>query len=725
MSKVWPVLIAFAVLAACTSSPNLNSSPSTSVSIPKTKQALQAFGMLELTVDDSGIATAETHDFAKPTSGNLGAQSASVFYPGVIKVKAVTSPTSVVSADGNYKFITNVFEISLNNGAPTNSNIANVMFLGVNKPGTTIGGTNISAITGRDVAATPITDLTIARAMTPAHGMAAGPVVDSTYADMQYLAPDEIEDLKSHVNWPNQNFVPLEYGFLAHALNSNGTVNRNQVAIYGSGTGSCVTYACKGQVAITYKVPFSGPLANQPKKYTMSFIYLGNVSTNQYPTYAISQSLEEQADGTVAGLPPAATSSFTELRTLGGTTLHGSKINPICGVATAISGGTKLAFLGTKPVSGELDTCFATGGVRERYNFSVTCPFVYGLLDSLANPVVQSDGKIIMFGGSTGRFGVVRLNRDGGVDESFGTGGCARTGLPGSSSRYPYSAVIQPDGKIVVVGLVSNGGIYDWMLARFKTDGTLDDTFDGPNGNGNGQFEYNFGASEYASKVMLQTISGVTKLVVAGTSGTSGYGDHYTLVRLSMTDGSFDTSFNGTGINAEFIGGDLPNAAMDSSGRVVTAGYNLVRYNVNGTIDSSFGTNPVVSLGNATQSIDFTTIGGVEKIYAASAAYLYRLNSNASLDNTFNNPNGFVCYYNCNNYQVSDVKVQSNNRVLLTLSNGQIRRLFADGSPDIAFGVNGISSSLSGGGLTLQNDGKFLNVGNDPTVGLSVSRFNP
>jgi uncharacterized delta-60 repeat protein len=701
------VVLAFAALAACTTNPvtptNLEAIKKPVVDAKKT----QVLGVLEVEISSEQGSVSS----AKFIAANSGLSAKGVAVPINSSNWVFTPGTTTFMTDATFKYLQNT--ITLEN--KTGSSFSNLTMYALNTP-TNLGGTAFSNI--KTLAGVPLTGVTadnVARAVMPTHGMSSVTTVDASKADMMVYTPAEVAAVQAQLVAPGFTMPSpkvLEYGFVAR--NFAGTARAIGTSAAGCPSGPTCN---KAKITWAFKFPLSLPGSSTLGKFTMQYVVV-----NEPGTFA-TQSLEEQTAGTVAGLSTVASSSVADWRTLGGTGIHGAKVNPVCGAITATGPGP--VFMGTTRVSGELDTCFATSGVHDRYSFSVTCSFLYGLLESLANPVVQSDGKIIMIGASNGRFGVVRLNRDGSADESFGTGGCARTGLPGIGSRYPYSVVIQPDGKIVVVGSVGYGGIRDWMLARFKTDGTLDDTFDGPNGNGNGQFEYNFGADEYASKVMLQTISGVTKLVVAGTSGTSGYGDHYTLVRLSMTDGSFDTSFNGTGINAEFIGGDLPNAAMDSSGRVVTAGYNLVRYNVNGTIDSSFGTNPVVSLGNATQSIDFTTIGGVEKIYAASAAYLYRLNSNASLDTTFNNPNGFICYYTCNNYQVSDVKVQSNNRVLLTLSNGQIRRLFADGSPDTAFGVNGISSIPSGGGLTLQNDGKFLNVGNDPTVGLSVSRFNP
>ena len=99
---------------------------------------------------------------------------------------------------------------------------------------------------------------------------------------------------------------------------------------------------------------------------------------------------------------------------------------------------------------------------------------------------VQADGKIVVAGyshnGSNFDFALVRYNADGSLDTTFGTAGKVVTPI-GSSLDQAYSVQLQPDGKIVVSGLSSDGSDdYDFALVRYNTDGSLDVTFGGGTG---------------------------------------------------------------------------------------------------------------------------------------------------------------------------------------------------------------------------------------------------
>ena len=66
------------------------------------------------------------------------------------------------------------------------------------------------------------------------------------------------------------------------------------------------------------------------------------------------------------------------------------------------------------------------------------------------------------------------------LDTSFGTSGKVIQSI-GSADDYGYSLAIQTDGKILLGGYCSNGSNYDFCIARFNSDGTLDTSF-GSNG---------------------------------------------------------------------------------------------------------------------------------------------------------------------------------------------------------------------------------------------------
>ncbi len=84
---------------------------------------------------------------------------------------------------------------------------------------------------------------------------------------------------------------------------------------------------------------------------------------------------------------------------------------------------------------------------------------------SAAGPmVVQLDGKVVVAGGVTPRFGMLaRLNPDGRLDPSFGDGGIA---IDRSSAPFT-EIVVQPDGKIVALSS-------SVRLSRYRADGSPD-----------------------------------------------------------------------------------------------------------------------------------------------------------------------------------------------------------------------------------------------------------
>lgn len=93
-----------------------------------------------------------------------------------------------------------------------------------------------------------------------------------------------------------------------------------------------------------------------------------------------------------------------------------------------------------------------------------------GATYTLANAegmALQADGKIVVVGDSYD-FRVARYNTNGSLDTSFGGGGVVVTPDIGSA----YSVAIQADGKIVVAG----GG---FAVVRYNPNGSLDTTFNG------------------------------------------------------------------------------------------------------------------------------------------------------------------------------------------------------------------------------------------------------
>jgi uncharacterized delta-60 repeat protein len=93
---------------------------------------------------------------------------------------------------------------------------------------------------------------------------------------------------------------------------------------------------------------------------------------------------------------------------------------------------------------------------------------------------IQPDGKILLGGycknGSHYDFCISRFNSDGTLDKTFGSSGKVIQPI-GSYDDYGYSLAIQPDGKILFGGYCDNGINNDFCIARFNSNGTLDNSF--------------------------------------------------------------------------------------------------------------------------------------------------------------------------------------------------------------------------------------------------------
>jgi uncharacterized delta-60 repeat protein len=130
---------------------------------------------------------------------------------------------------------------------------------------------------------------------------------------------------------------------------------------------------------------------------------------------------------------------------------------------------------------------------------------------------LQEDGKIVAAGVSEdpgGDFTLVRFFPDGKPDLDFGEAGSVRTDWGGLES--PQGIALQPNGKIVVAGLVTiHGDGYSIVLARYNPDGSLDPTF-----GYYGQVLTDISYQDFTYALALQRDG---KIVLAG-SFSSGYG---------------------------------------------------------------------------------------------------------------------------------------------------------------------------------------------------------
>ena len=152
--------------------------------------------------------------------------------------------------------------------------------------------------------------------------------------------------------------------------------------------------------------------------------------------------------------------------------------------------------------AGDLDPTFGTDG-KVITDFSGSC----GAL----GVAIQSDGKILTAGvayDATGNwdFALARYNIDGTLDATFGSDGKVTTELGGRFDEA-YALALQPDGKIVAAGVARR----DFAFARYNPDGTLDASF-GIGGTVTIDFS---GSSDVASAIAIQSDG---RIVAAGTT---------------------------------------------------------------------------------------------------------------------------------------------------------------------------------------------------------------
>ena len=195
---------------------------------------------------------------------------------------------------------------------------------------------------------------------------------------------------------------------------------------------------------------------------------------------------------------------------------------------------------------------------------------------------------------------------DGDLDPTFGTGGTLMTDI-NRSTDLANAVAVQADGKLVVVGQTYKNNDYsteDFVVTRYNTDGTLDNTF-GLRGKVRTDFP---GLAAVPSSVVIQPDG---KIVVAGGAfPLFTFLGNFEVVRYN-TNGSLDTSFgNGGIVTTTFPEGSYAfDVALQSDGKIVAAGtvfvdfnpgeqsdtdFALARYNPDGSLDTSFGSGGTV-----------------------------------------------------------------------------------------------------------------------------------
>lgn len=424
---------------------------------------------------------------------------------------------------------------------------------------------------------------------------------------------------------------------------------------------------------------------------------------------------------------------------------------------------------------GDLDPSFGAGG-------KVTTDF-FNHIDLASGVAIQPDGRIVVVGSTAigsslaniqqSQFAIVRYNSDGSPDNTFGNAGKVATDFLG----FPVGAdavALYPDGRIVVVGYADydKNEDSDFGIARYNSDGSLDTSFDGDGKVMAGLTRFNNRTHAFDNGAEAVAIQSDGKIVVAGLVGGGpnlDTGPDFGLIRYN-SNGSPDTSFgtNGIALTDFFDSVDDPRSlVIQPDGKIVVAGdivnppantnhdFGLVRYNTDGTLDASFGS-------GGKMVTDFFRISDVARAVALQAdgkivvaGYVYgggidydfglaRYNTDGSLDKTFGT-NGKINTDSSGREMAVALTIQPDGKIIaggfaspsatpdFTRSFVALARYSSNGSLDSSFGVNGkVTVDFFGKrnvaiALAMQPDGKLVVAGSaeksESDYDIAVLRF--
>lgn len=341
-----------------------------------------------------------------------------------------------------------------------------------------------------------------------------------------------------------------------------------------------------------------------------------------------------------------------------------------------------------------------------RYNNSLN--YLVGSDDPIYSAFAQQNGKILIGGifknyNNVPKSCFTRLNSDGSLDTGFQSGP-----ISGSSNfSNVNSFLVRPDDKIIVGGFFSRyNGTACNNIIQLNTNGTLDSSFSFSN--------------DYVRGVTSLAFDSIFNVVVGGEifhQSAFTYRGVGKLLSNGLTDRSFAPN--------RFGDNSVASIDIQPDGKILASGSftsysnfrrnRIVRLNRNGSVDGSFNPNfgantwinKVIHLANGKVLIagDFTTYNRLRKVRLA------RLNSDASLDTTFNLGTG-------PNRNVLSMLVLPSEKILICGSfdtvNGvprnNIARLNSDGTLDHSFnpglGANDVIRSMA-----LQPDGRIIIAG--------------
>jgi uncharacterized delta-60 repeat protein len=381
--------------------------------------------------------------------------------------------------------------------------------------------------------------------------------------------------------------------------------------------------------------------------------------------------------------------------------------------------------------AGQLDSLFGQGG-KVITNFSSLNPG--GQVNGVPSAILQQpDDKLVVAGsivdGTTNlaneAVALVRYLPNGQLDLTFGNRGIAVAAFDQGSFSTGFSLALMPDGRIVVCGEdVSSDGSFDrFGVARFNPNGTLDTTF-----GGKGTVTTEFfavpqpGVREAAFAVVVQSDG---KIVAAGSTSQTGKAPIQTALARYNIDGSLDSSFGRGGKVLTSIPGPAQSVALLANDHIqVLSGSSISEFSANGALLQSVQGGSIISTsfgGSETFQVDdkFQQV----KLFSVNRRTLIpdvvRFLDSGSADQTFKNPPFNFGGNNTVSGTANGIVMQPDGKSVVggsTQGLFGVARLNIDGTLDSTFGNKGsittaFPSTAAVTAIGLQSDGKIVAAG--------------
>lgn len=421
---------------------------------------------------------------------------------------------------------------------------------------------------------------------------------------------------------------------------------------------------------------------------------------------------------------------------------------PASPVFKIVVGGSDLSFPGNNFIvarynsGGAADTSFDGDGM------AVTS---FGASEERCLAIALSGTKLIAAGYADKDIAVVRYNSDGSPDNTFDGDGKKVEDLSDKNAAVATTAAIQPDGKVVIGGYLSDSSSSSipppltYGMMRFTADGLLDTSF----GGGTGKVSAPFGANETIRAIAFQSDG---RIIAVGGSSNGGSNTKFA-VRRFAADGTLEQTLRGT------FGGEAMAVAIQPDGKIVAAGafvspppvvgpntpntdFEVMRVisDASGlSFDPTFGTNggATISLGSSddiANSVALQSDGKIVAVGRAGNAFAaLRCNPDGSLDPSFHGNGKLTAQFGASQNEGKAVAIQGDGKIVISGradTTAVTVRYDAAGSLDGSFGSNGavvtpLGPDTGGGeGLALQSDGRILVAGGDNSDFI-VLRYNP